>query len=160
MSPRTRKTASKKATEFVCPDCGRSFTRAAALGSHRSRLHGVAGSSPSAARARRAANGPNGRPTSRGRAATTATVTTGGIDGRKPTARTRGASNSGRARTARAGIAPKAPSRRQNATARPATVNRDDLLRSLFPNGIPARVDAIRRVNDWLDEGERLARLR
>jgi hypothetical protein len=39
-------------------------------------------------------------------------------------------------------------------------VNRDGLLRSLFPNGIPAREDAIRQVNAWLDEAERLARMR
>jgi hypothetical protein len=39
-------------------------------------------------------------------------------------------------------------------------VNRDSLLQSLFPNGIPAREDAIREVNAWLDEAERLARIR
>lgn len=58
----TRKTRSKAATKrtssssrrsapaagasggsFVCPECGKSFTRAAALGAHRSRAHGVAG---------------------------------------------------------------------------------------------------------------------
>jgi hypothetical protein len=38
-------------------------------------------------------------------------------------------------------------------------VNRDALLRSLFPNGIPASEEAIRSVNLWLDEAERLARL-
>ena len=42
MSPRTRKRPSKTASALVCPECGRSFTRAAALGSHRSRVHGVA----------------------------------------------------------------------------------------------------------------------
>jgi len=40
------------------------------------------------------------------------------------------------------------------------TVNRDGLLQSLFPAGIPAREDAIRQVNAWLDEAERLARMR
>jgi hypothetical protein len=39
-------------------------------------------------------------------------------------------------------------------------VNRDGLLQSLFPSGIPAREDAIRQVNAWLDEAERLARMR
>jgi hypothetical protein len=39
-------------------------------------------------------------------------------------------------------------------------VNRDSLLQSLFPTGIPAREDALRQVNAWLDEAERLARLR
>ena len=33
---------------FVCPECGREFERAAALGAHRKRVHGVAGSSSSA----------------------------------------------------------------------------------------------------------------
>jgi hypothetical protein len=31
-----------------CPECGRSFSRPAALGAHRSRVHGVAGSSQNA----------------------------------------------------------------------------------------------------------------
>jgi predicted RNA-binding Zn-ribbon protein involved in translation (DUF1610 family) len=29
--------------EFTCPECGRTFTRAAALGAHRRRAHGVVG---------------------------------------------------------------------------------------------------------------------
>jgi uncharacterized C2H2 Zn-finger protein len=29
--------------EFKCPECGRTFTRAASLGAHRRRAHGVAG---------------------------------------------------------------------------------------------------------------------
>jgi hypothetical protein len=49
-------------------------------------------------------------------------------------------------------------------TARAASsatgVNRDALLRSLFPNGIPANEEAIRSVYRWLDEAERLARLK
>lgn len=35
-------------SSFICPECGRTFARAAALGAHRSRVHGVAGSSASA----------------------------------------------------------------------------------------------------------------
>jgi len=31
------------------------------------------------------------------------------------------------------------------------------LLRTLFPNGIPADEGVIRSVNSWLDEAERLA---
>lgn len=31
--------------EFKCPECGRSFARAAALGAHRRQAHGVAGTS-------------------------------------------------------------------------------------------------------------------
>jgi hypothetical protein len=34
------------------------------------------------------------------------------------------------------------------------------LLATLFPNGIPPREDVIRSINSWLDEGERLAKLR
>jgi hypothetical protein len=39
-------------------------------------------------------------------------------------------------------------------------VNRDALLSSIFPNGIPPREDVIRAVNSWLDEADRLARIR
>jgi hypothetical protein len=42
----------------------------------------------------------------------------------------------------------------------PTAVNRDALLRTLFPNGIPPRQDVIVQVNAWLDEAERLARTR
>src|SRR5262249_43299591 len=40
------------ATRFTCPECGRTFATAAALGSHRSRAHGVAGQSARAQRSR------------------------------------------------------------------------------------------------------------
>ena len=33
---------------LVCPECGKTFTRAAALGAHRKMTHGVAGSSKAA----------------------------------------------------------------------------------------------------------------
>jgi hypothetical protein len=36
-------------------------------------------------------------------------------------------------------------------------LDRDALLQSLFPDGIPAREDVIRRANAWLDEAEKLA---
>jgi hypothetical protein len=36
-------------------------------------------------------------------------------------------------------------------------VNRDALLQQLFPSGLPAREEVIRRVNAWLDEAEKLA---
>ncbi len=39
-------------------------------------------------------------------------------------------------------------------------IDRDRLLQTLFPNGIPAREDIIRRANAWLDEAERLAKAR
>jgi hypothetical protein len=32
--------------------------------------------------------------------------------------------------------------------------------RTLFPAGIPAREDVIRSINSWLDEADRLARIR
>jgi hypothetical protein len=34
------------------------------------------------------------------------------------------------------------------------------LLKSVFPDGIPAREDVVRAATGWLDEAERLARLR
>lgn len=48
---RTRKATTKRVAAsrpaasgtFVCPECGKSFTRAASLGAHRNRAHGVAG---------------------------------------------------------------------------------------------------------------------
>jgi hypothetical protein len=39
-------------------------------------------------------------------------------------------------------------------------VDRDTLLRALFPKGIPPKEDVVRSVNAWLDEAERLSRLR
>jgi hypothetical protein len=39
-------------------------------------------------------------------------------------------------------------------------INRDALLRSLFPNGIPATEQALQQVNAWLEHAERLTRLR
>jgi len=53
--------------------------------------------------------------------------------------------------------------RRTNAAAANGAaqnVDRDALLRTLFPNGIPPRQDVIAQVNAWLDEAERLARTR
>jgi uncharacterized C2H2 Zn-finger protein len=48
-----------QSAEFTCPECGKTFTRAASLGAHRNRAHGVAGTSksprtPSGRRASRA----------------------------------------------------------------------------------------------------------
>ena len=48
------KGTSAQSGEFVCPECGRTFTRAAALGAHRRRAHGVAGQSAQARRKRSA----------------------------------------------------------------------------------------------------------
>jgi hypothetical protein len=46
---------------------------------------------------------------------------------------------------------------RQRGRAGRGSVNRDALLQTIFPNGLPAREEVIRRVNVWLDEAERLA---
>jgi hypothetical protein len=113
-------TTSKKPAEtstpavFTCPECGKTFARAAALGAHRKITHGVAGTSSNAAANRR----------------------------RKATA----ASSSRRRRVAATA-----------SNGRAQTVDRDALLRTLFPDGIPPRQDVIGAVNDWLDEAERLA---
>jgi hypothetical protein len=125
----TKKTQSSKAAntgsgEFVCPECGKTFSRAASLGAHRNRAHGVAGSSTKrASRARRRSR----------TAATPTTATT------RPASRRRQ-----RSRTGATGSAD-------------GTVNRDALLQTLFPNGVPPRENVIRNVNAWLDEAERLA---
>jgi len=34
------------------------------------------------------------------------------------------------------------------------------LLKSVFPDGIPAREDVIRAVTSWLDDAEQLVRMR
>jgi C2H2-type zinc finger len=39
-------------------------------------------------------------------------------------------------------------------------IDRDALLRALFPDGIPPREETIRSVNAWLDEAERLTQRR
>jgi C2H2 type zinc finger protein len=116
--------------QLKCPECGRTFTRAAALGAHR-RAHGVKGSSAQS-RSRRSA--------SRRGASSSAT----GSDSRQRR------SGTGRA-TANSG-------RRQGSGTRKASVDRDALLQALFPNGMPARESIIRSVNEWLNEAERLAR--
>jgi hypothetical protein len=118
---RTRRRQTATQGEFTCPECGRTFGRAAALGAHRRRAHGVIG-----ATARTRATAGNGRRRRRGRPRTT------GAGGTR--AGSRQSSGDG-------------------------TVDRDALLRGLFPNGIPPKEDVIRSVNAWLDEAERLARL-
>lgn len=41
-----------------------------------------------------------------------------------------------------------------------AKVDRNALLASLFPNGIPPREEVIQAANRWLDDAEQLARMR
>ena len=115
-TPQARKAAATPSTDvFTCPECGKTFTRAAALGAHRKLKHGVAGASANAA------------------------------------------SNGSRRRT-------RATAARRRTTASAATsgnagvVDRNALLRTLFPSGIPPREEVITEVNAWLDEAERLAR--
>src|SRR6266545_3930972 len=136
-SPRTRKASKQGSGEFICPECGRSFARAAALGAHRRSAHGITGASSSAARAR----------------ANTASVRRGPAPAKTATA----------ARSRAAGrptsVQPRRP-RRTTADGQRRVVNRDALLRSLFPNGIPATEQALQQVNAWLEQAERLTRLR
>jgi len=133
---RARKPQTKKPAEFVCPECGRTFTRAASLGTHRRQAHGVVGESRQARRAR------SGTSTTAVRAGATS-------QGRRTRAtRTRRRTTSGTSRS------------RPASAAGDRGVNRDALLQALFPAGIPAKESVIRSVNTWLDEAERLARIR
>jgi len=63
-SPAGKQTSKPATDAFTCPECGRTFTRAAALGAHRKLKHGVAGSR---------ANAKANRATSRRAAQTAAT---------------------------------------------------------------------------------------
>jgi len=40
------------------------------------------------------------------------------------------------------------------------TVDRDGLLKTLFPSGIPASEEIIRAISSWLDDAERLAQMK
>lgn len=122
------RTSASASSEFVCPECGRSFSRAAALGAHRSRVHGVPGRSAQ---------------TKQNRAST----------GRTSTAKTAATTRRGASQTRARGT-------RQTSTASRDGINRDQLLHLLFPAGMPAREDVIRAVSGWLEDAERLARLR
>ncbi len=133
---RARKPQTEKAGEFVCPECGRTFTRAAALGAHRRQAHGVAGAS------------------SQSRSRTTRPSATASRTGAKTERRRTRA-----ARTTRTAPSSGSRSRRSNSRTDSA-VNRDALLQTLFPGGIPAKESVIHSVNSWLDEAERLARMR
>jgi len=122
----------------VCPECGKTFTRAAALGSHRRRAHGVLGATAQAKTGR--------RPASSGTAA----------NGRGERSATRAGNSASDPRRRRSSAtAPAATTPR--AARGTASVNRDALLQTLFPNGIPARESLIRELNSWLDQAERLA---
>ena len=124
-STETAKSAeTAKSIEFVCPECGRTFTRAASLGAHRRQTHRI----PGATKATQAAKSSTATPSAK-------------------TVRRR------RAR-ARSTTVP------ASSTVSIGATNRDALLGTLFPNGIPANESVIRSLNAWLDEADRLARLR
>jgi hypothetical protein len=108
------------AATLTCPECGKTFTRAAALGAHRKMTHGIAGTSANAT-SNRARVASKKRTTASTRRRSAASVATNGTT---------------------------------------AAVDRDALLRTLFPNGIPPRQDVVGAVNEWLNEAERLARTR
>jgi uncharacterized C2H2 Zn-finger protein len=119
--------------EFKCPECGRTFSRAAALGAHRRQAHGVTGASAKA----KSSIGRTRRTTTAKRPRTGATATSSS-NRRRAAART--ASSDGRRGTTR-------------------RADRDALLKALFPNGIPPREDIIRAINAWLDDADRLTRM-
>jgi len=118
--------------QYICPECARTFSRPQALGAHRRQAHGVAGASR---------NSP--APKSKRRAG----KTSAGSSRRAATAKATAAG----ARAAR--------TRRNTPAAQRPSVNRDALLETLFPDGIPAREQVIRALNAWLDEAERLAQM-
>jgi predicted RNA-binding Zn-ribbon protein involved in translation (DUF1610 family) len=130
----TSKQSATTAAEFTCPECGRTFTRAAALGAHRSRAHGVAGKSAQARRSRK---------TRQGSAASTSQTA------RSSAATTRRRAQSGAAAT----------SQRTKAVDGNGAIDRDALLNAVFPGGLPAREEVIRAATGWLDDAERLARM-
>jgi len=133
---RARKSQNGNTAELVCPECGRTFTRAAALGAHRRQAHGVVGASR---QARSAKSGASTNATRR----------------RAPNQRRRTRAT----RTSGTTVGSTSRSRRSSAP-RERSVNRDTLLQALFPAGIPAKESVIRSVNSWLDEAERLAGMR
>jgi predicted RNA-binding Zn-ribbon protein involved in translation (DUF1610 family) len=138
-SARTRRPVQSTTAEFVCPECGRTFSRPQALGAHRRQAHNVKGSSATATR-RNAALAKARRRPSTAKAAPT---------------RVQAAAARTRSRTATPRRSPAAASNGASGGA-----NRDALLKALFPNGMPARTDVIEAVNNWLAEAERLARIR
>jgi uncharacterized C2H2 Zn-finger protein len=126
-SPKTNDSPTSDST-LTCPECGKTFTRPASLGAHRSRAHGVAGASTRAQRTRNRRSSHNGG---------TAHRTNSAQATRRQATRRSNTNASRRAQT--------------------NSIDRDALLQALFPNGLPAREAVIRRANAWLDEAEQLA---
>jgi hypothetical protein len=130
----SRQPNEEQATAYVCPECGRSFSRPQALGAHRSRAHGVAGTSRSAA---------SQKPTEAAPATSARAKVPASSQTRRPSTRRRSRSTS-----------------RGSTNTQSASVNRDRLLEALFPDGIPPREDIIRAVNAWLADADRLRAMR
>src|SRR6266699_603521 len=151
-------TATKRGGEFKCPECGRTFTRAAALGAHRRQAHGVVGA-VSAARSRRS-RATSSRAT-RAATATSARRKTAAAktvaSSARPARRSRQAARAQTATRTRAATQPSSTTPRRNSGG---AVNRDALLGALFPNGLPAKEGVLRAANQWLDDAEQLARMR
>ncbi len=137
---RTRRsaTASPEQAELKCPECGKTFTRAASLGAHRSAAHGVAGSSRQAKR-------------SIAKRRTRTTEATAGKRTRRSASQASGA---------RSATVQRRRTQTTNGHNGHGRINRDALLRTVFPKGIPASDEAITRAKAWLDEAEKIARTR
>lgn len=139
---------------FVCPECGKTFGRPQGLGAHRRSAHGVKGGSATAARRRSSLTGRSGRRARSGRASAPAAAPVRSATASPAAAATPAVDAGGagtRRRTARRGAAGRGAG---------DAVNHDALLGLLYPNGIPAREQVIHAVASWLEEADRLARLR
>ena len=78
----------------------------------------------------------------------------GGSGSRTPTTPASGRGKSSDGARRRSGAADSARPRSDNG------VDRDALLRQIFPNGIPPREQIVKRASSWLDEAEKLAALK
>ena len=126
MARARRKPSKSQSQEFQCPECGRTFTRAAALGAHRRSAHGIVGATTQARKKISSR--------SRNTTASKAAVRASAANGRR--------TSHARRRAAR------------------SQLDRDALLHTVFPGGVPAREAVIRAADAWLDEAERLASLK
>ncbi len=153
---RSSKTAGR-AAEFVCPECGRTFARAAALVAYRRAAHGVAGRRRAGAPAAAGARGSRSPSRGKSSAARSCCCACSHSFRAHGLARAEHGRRAARWRRGRPGAHGGARSREGAAARR---IDRDALLRALFPEGIPSREDVIRSINSWLNEAERLARTR
>jgi uncharacterized C2H2 Zn-finger protein len=124
--------------EFKCSECGRVFERSQSLGAHRRQAHGVAGESTRSQSRARATMRAGSTTSRRGAAA---------VGASRPRAaasvpRTRRSTSSGSQTSG--GRASGAGSRNTDGrrTQQDSGVDRNQLLRTLFPSGIPASEEA------------------